>query len=172
MRRFKTILGIAWAAAAIPIVLAGFIGSDSLGARAVTATGIRVSPWYTGGDSLRCEDHGGWRTVIHREVTRGLLGERPEGFVQVDFKPDGDSSLPVQIDAEIDLDGEGSADVRVRLDTRKNTVELIALDRGSVGPARIATASRSRGNWSGVGEVIDMGRWRVLRIGIRNPRRG
>ena len=155
MRRFRAILGTAWAAAALPIVLAGFFGMDRCSKQLVAATGIQVSPWFTGGEALRTEDHGSWQTVIHRPVFDGLFRQRRSGFVQVDWKPTGETPLPPKIEESEDLDGDGSADVRILLDTVANRAEVASLSRR---PASLR-------------EVFDMGKWRALRIDLRNPNR-
>ncbi len=167
--RLTSVFGIAWAAAAIPLVLFGFMGMDAGAGKLVRATGISVSPWFTGGDSLRSEDHGAWRAVIHRPVTRGLLGERRDGFVQVDWKPAPGAALPQEIEQSVDLDGEGTPDVRVLLDTVRNRAEVRPLAGASVA-CRASTAEGKplpNGSWSGIGEVIDMEGWRLVRIAIR-----
>ncbi len=173
MKRLTAFFGIAWAVMAVPLVLAGFMGMDRFAGRLVHATGLRVSPWYTGGDSLRCEDRGSWRAVIHEPVLRGLLGERREGFIQIDCKPAAGAALPVSIDDLVDLDGDGTPDVRLQCDTRGDQAALEPLGGASIEARPVAFAGSGRGSrdWRGIGEVIDMGSWKVIRVPIRNPHR-
>ena len=112
--RIKAVLGTTWAALALPIVLGTFFGMDTLGRKMATATGLRISPWYSGGDVVRGIDHPSYRTRIHEPVFGSLLGRRKVGCVQVDFlsgsAADSLAPLPDPITEEIDFDSDGSAD--------------------------------------------------------------
>ena len=61
-------------------------------------------------------------TRIHQTVFQALIGERREGFVQVDWAPI--DALPDTIDEEIDYDGDGSADFRVEFDTQARQADI------------------------------------------------
>lgn len=115
MKRVMTIAGYTWAAACVAVVLITFFGHPYLTARFASATGITVSPRYTGGEILRTVDHGAYRTRIRRPVFDGLFGERRDGFIQIEWQPV--TALPAVIDEAIDLTGAGQAAFTVRLDT-------------------------------------------------------
>jgi len=51
-----------------------------------------------------------------------LIGERKEGFIQVDWTPL--DALPARIDEEIDADRDGQADFRVEVDTASKEATL------------------------------------------------
>ncbi len=155
MRRFQSILGTIWAAAALPVVLAGFFGMNTLSKGFVSATGLQVSPWFTGGEAVRSVNHGTWQTIIHRPVFDGLFRQRPSGFVQIDWKPVGEAKLPARIEEEVDLDGDGAADVRVAFDTVTNHAQVTSLDQRPVS----------------LRETFDPGGWRAVRLNVRNPKR-
>ncbi len=55
-------------------------------------------------------------------VFDALLWERSEGFIQVGWAPS--NALPARIDEEIDVDGEGRADLRVEVDTANKASTL------------------------------------------------
>jgi hypothetical protein len=80
----------------------------------VSATGLEISPQYTGGEVRYRSAQDGYRIDIHETVFPTLLGESREGFVQVDFGP---KSTVGQIDAEVDYDNDGAVDFRVQWDT-------------------------------------------------------
>jgi len=155
MKRLKAILGIVWAAAALPIVLGGFFGMDRCARQLVASTGIHISPWFTGGEAVRTTVHGGWQTIVHRPVFDGLFRDRPSGFIQVDWKPTGQAPLPQSIEESEDLDGDGSPDVRIVLDTRADHAEVFSLNQR---PASLR-------------EVFNMGTWRAVRVEVKNPNR-
>ena len=62
-------------------------GMTTSAARLASATGITVSPRFSGGEVIRSVDHGTYKTVIHRPVFDGLIGERRDGFIQIEWHP-------------------------------------------------------------------------------------
>lgn len=121
--RLKAFLAYALAGLMIVVALGTFMGRGFLAAKFVAVTGIKVSPWYTGGEVLRVVDHGRYRTVIHRPVFDALIGEKSEGFVQIDWEPR--DSLPATIAEDIAIRGDGDKDFRLILDTATGAAELI-----------------------------------------------
>jgi hypothetical protein len=119
MNRLKSILGYTWVSLALLIVLVTFIGNDTLSRRLVSATGLTVSPWMTGGAEAETIDHGAYRTVIRRPVFDGLVGKRSTGFVQIEWESK--EKLPVTVEEPIELRSEKGARFTVRLDTRAGT---------------------------------------------------
>ncbi|MDY6877388.1 MAG: hypothetical protein SWK90_14450 [Chloroflexota bacterium] len=122
MSKVKTVLGYIVASLSIPIILATFMGMPFWSKLLVSTTGVTISPWFTGGEVARTVDHDTYRTDIHRPVFDALIGERKQGFVQVDWAPL--ESLPARIDEEVDVDGDGQADFRVEWDTASDQATL------------------------------------------------
>lgn len=116
MSKITTIIGYTLAALAVPLVLVTFIGGQFWAETLVSVTGITVSPWVTGGEVARQVNHGAYQTSIHRPVFDWLIGQRPDGFVQVDWAPLG--ALPVQIVEDVDFDGDGQRDFHIVVDTQ------------------------------------------------------
>lgn len=135
MDSLKKISGYAWAILCLAVVPVMFIGNPYFGARLVSATGVTVSPWYSGGEVVRTVDHGTYKTIIHRPVFDGLIGKRKEGFIQVEWMPV--TALPTVIMDKIDFTGDGKEDFTFRLDTadgigtltahRPSVIDLITL---------------------------------------------
>jgi hypothetical protein len=131
MRKLKAVLGYALAGLALVIVLATLMGMNAWEKLLVDATGVRVSPWFTGDEVVRTVTHGGYETRIHRPVFQALVGERDKGFVQVDWAPA--DSLPAQLEDAIDYDDDGAVDFLVRLDTGGGRAEVTPVGAGVIG---------------------------------------
>jgi len=153
MSRFKTVGGYILAALAVPLVLAVFIGQNYWMKELVAITGVKVSPWETGGDVINTIDHGEYQTAIHEQVFQGLLGEKKEGLVQVDWQPA--ENLPDHIDEYIDYDADGKNDFYIELDTKSNQAYVLPLQTGVIG--------------LGKNYVLKDGQ--AVRVRIKNPRR-
>jgi hypothetical protein len=122
MNRLKSVLGYGWAVLAIFIVLATFMANGYFSRELASATGVTVSPWYSGGEVTKTNEHGTYRTLIHRPVFDGLLWERTVGFVQVNWEPS--EGLPSVIEEKINFNGDKEADFLIRLDTRTGRAVL------------------------------------------------
>jgi hypothetical protein len=122
MSKLKSFLGYTIAALGLPIILATFMGMSFWAETLVSVTGVTISPWYTGGRVAHTIDHGTYHTDVHPPVFDALIGERKEGFVQVDWAPS--HALPTHIDEEIDADGDGQMDFRIEVDTENNRATL------------------------------------------------
>ena len=106
--RLKACIGYAIAILTIPISLATLFGMSFFSHQLVDITGIKVSPWFTGGEIVQVIDHGTYRTLMHRPVFDGLISERTIGFIQIDWEPG--NNLPLIIRDEIDYNSDGIAD--------------------------------------------------------------
>jgi len=153
MQKFKAILGYVWAALPIPLVLATLFGMSTWMNLLVSGTGLTISPWFTGDVVARTVERDGYEMRIHRPVFQALIGERREGFVQVDWGPL--EALPAQVDEEVDFDGDGQADFRVVLDTENGQATLTPLTEYVL-------------SLSGTYRLDDA--WAV-RVALKNPRR-
>jgi hypothetical protein len=99
------------AALLVPFVLYGGF------AKGVAALGLHVDEVYSGGPTLRTIQHGAYTIAVHREVTPHMLqSEKP--FVQLDWSPA--SALPSQVSDDVDVDGDGQADLRVNFAAAKD----------------------------------------------------
>ena len=116
MSKLKAFFGYALAALGLPITLATFMGLGFWANSLVSATGLRVSPWYTGDAVAHTVAHDGYETCIHKPVFMALIGERSEGFVQVDWAPP--LRVPAQMAEDVDYNADGQPDFRVELDTQ------------------------------------------------------
>jgi len=123
MAKIKSILGTMVAVLSTLIMLAVIPGIMFLAEPLIAVTGLTISPKYSGGEVVQTIDHDAYQTQVHRMVFDDvLIGERKEGFIQVDWTPR--DALPARIDEEIDADGDGQADFRVEVDTANEETTL------------------------------------------------
>jgi|ERR1035438_3922609 hypothetical protein len=145
MNTARKILGYSWAVLPIPLVLVLFFGLDSWAKMLAQSTGIRVSPWMTGGEIVRTLPHEGYETRIHRPVFDGLLGPRARGFVQVDWVTVPPTAvLPERTGETIDYDHDGVMDFEVELDSKANHATLKPLQPGVLGCERVMLLKNGR----------------------------
>jgi hypothetical protein len=153
MKKIRTILAYIFAAMAVPILLATFIGSDFWAKKLVAGTGLAVSPWYTGGEVTSVLERRQYKLAVHRPVFDGLFGSRASGFIQLDIEPAGET-LPAEIVEKIDIDADGSSDFQITVDTANKTAKINSTD------PRIC----------GVENVTAVGEKRLIRVLLRNTR--
>ncbi len=96
-------IGYIWAALATPAVILVMMYGENLSRALVAATGLTISPRFSGGEITRTVDHGRYRTSIRRPVFDGLTGDRKDGFIQLDWEPA--ASLPGILREELDIYG-------------------------------------------------------------------
>ena len=127
MKKLYSILGYGWAVLTILIVLATFMGNNYFSKKFASATGVTVSPRFSGGEVTQVIEHGTYTTFVHRPVFDSLVGERSEGFVQVDWKPA--RGLPAVIAESLALaDGER---ISIQLDTKTGSANLAPARTGA-----------------------------------------
>jgi hypothetical protein len=122
MRIVKSVIGYAWGACAVLIVLASFIGSDYFSHKLAEATNVTISPWFSGGEVMATMEHGAYRALVHRPVFHGLFSERDTGFIQIQWEPR--EALPATVKEAIDYDGDGRTDFTITLDTTTGRAAL------------------------------------------------
>jgi hypothetical protein len=155
IRKMKSGLGVAWAAACLVLILVTFVGLDFWSKTFARGTGIRISPYFSGGEVRQTIDHGSYKALLHRMVFDGLAGERSKGFVQIDWIPLEKQSLPAVLEEDLDIDGDGSNECSIRVDTVRGKTELLRQVDWVLGPEPLITADSER----------------TLRVRLRNPRR-
>jgi hypothetical protein len=121
----KAILGYAAAgltilgAVLIPFVLIGLF------TRGVASTGVRIDPVFSGGALVRTLDKGAYRVGVYEPVLRRSPLARQKPFVQLTWSPV--SALPAHVADDIDVDGDGRADLHVVFDTAALRVDVTPL---------------------------------------------
>lgn len=122
MNKIKTILGFLWAAAVVILIPAGFMASDGLAKKLVYASGMKITPMYTGGEVAKTIENKDYTTIIHKPVFACLVGESQKGFVQVVWRAKG--ALPAMLEEKIDIDGDEKPDFTLKFDTAAKTASF------------------------------------------------
>jgi len=127
-------------AACVPFVLIGAF-SD-----VVAHAGLHIDPMYSGGTIARTVQRDGYRIVVYQPVQPRML-ERIDPFVQIVFEPV--DRLPAHVSDEVDLDGDGQADVSVSFTvpadaSAKMHGDVTALNGGYISLTNVADESFSR----------------------------
>jgi len=151
MTAIKSFFGYSISFLAIPLVMAVFIGLGSWSALLINGTGVKISPWFSGGDVARIVDHGAYVTRIYHPVFSGILGQRRVGFVQVDWSKK--ASVPAQIDERVGFSMDGTPGFRIQWNTLTDAITLT-----SVNPAVIGLRSHDT-----LSDRL------VVRVDLRNP---
>jgi hypothetical protein len=152
--RMKSGFGTTWAVLCFVLVLATFLGLGFWERTLAEGTGIRISARFSGGEVRKVVDHGSYQSLVHRLVFDGLVADRAEGFVQIDWVPAKGQTLPALLEEDFDIDGDGLNEVRLRVDVTQGKAELVRDASWVVGLDPLIAADSER----------------ILRVRLRNPR--
>jgi hypothetical protein len=133
MRRLKATFGYTGAALTVVAALATPMFLMNVFARGVAATGVRVDPTYTGGEPARVSERGGYSITVNRPVVPAAPLSRVPRFVQLSWSPA--AALPPEVSDEVDLDGDGAPDCRVRFAVPRDARARLRVDVEPLGPA-------------------------------------
>ena len=92
----------------------------------IGSAGLRIHPMYSGGEISRVIERDGYTIRVNRPVLRKTPIEQFDPFVQLTWTPA--SALPERVDEEVDLDGDGSPEARIRFAVPKDPVLELAVD--------------------------------------------
>ena len=106
-------------AALTPFLLYGWFQS------AIGAAHLRIDPTYSGGDISHVIEREGYRIVVNRPVPRRSALQSIGPFVQITWTPA--DRLPARVSEQVDIDGDGTPDVLVSIDTQKLVVDVTPL---------------------------------------------
>jgi hypothetical protein len=131
MQRLQPVLGYAGAILTVVAMLVGPFVLFPLFERGIAASGVEVDAVYTGGAVARVVAKDGYRITVRRPVRARALLARPVAFVQLEWAPA--AALPARVADEVDLDGDGRADVTVRFAVPADTTAALFVDATPAG---------------------------------------
>jgi len=124
MKKIKLISGIAWAFATLILIIVLFPGLNNVSASAARLPFMKINPNYTGGEIARQFISEGCTLSVRKPVFDGLIGERKNGFVQVDWR----GALPDKINDTIDYNLDGSPDFCILINRKEFITNLVSLN--------------------------------------------
>ena len=124
MTQIKKFLGYALAWLSVPIVLATFMGMNFWAQQLATTTGVKVSPWFTGGEEAKVLSRNEYQVVIHHPVFDGLIWEKKKGFIQINWRPM--AALPGKIVEAVDVTGDGQPDFTIEVEPANLRAKMLS----------------------------------------------
>jgi len=124
MKTLKIIAGLTWAFACLIFIIMLFPSLNPLANKVSMYPFMKINPNYSGGEIVRELNKENYTISIHRTVFDGLVCERKNGFVQIDWR----GKLPRVINDTIDFDNDNSKDFIVGIDTTNAKSKITALN--------------------------------------------
>jgi hypothetical protein len=125
MKKLKIIAGVTWAFAGLILIIILFPGLNSFSASASRLPFMKINPNYSGGEVVKQMISDGCTLSVRKPVFDGLLGERKNGFVQIDWR----GQIPEIIKDTIDFNLDGLPDFSVMIMRKEAKTELVPLNR-------------------------------------------
>ena len=126
MQRLKSVLGYVGAGLTVVAMMVMPFVLFPLFQHGVAATGVEVDAVYSGGTVARVVPKDGYRIVVNRPVHSRALLARPADFVQLAWEPA--AALPPHVADEVDLDGDGRADLTACFEVPADTTAALFVD--------------------------------------------
>ncbi len=103
MKKIKITLGVTWAFVALIMIIILFPGINDFSSRLSKLSFMKIHPRYSGGDPGSRIISGRCTLDIRKPVFKGLISDRENGFVQLDWRGD----LPELLNDSVDYDNDG-----------------------------------------------------------------
>jgi hypothetical protein len=129
MKKVKIVAGIIWAILCLIAMIAFFPGFNSLAGSLAKLPFMKINPNMSGGEIAHENIHAGCTLVTHRPVFDGLIKDRKNGFVQVDWR----GEVKEEINDTIDYDLNGTPDFSIRINTATADTRLDPLSQDVTG---------------------------------------
>jgi hypothetical protein len=120
MKKVKLISGLIWAFLCLILIVALFPGLTSFSASLSRAPFMRIHPRYSGGDIEKQLVKEGYTLDIRKPVFNGLINDRKNGFIQLDWR----GTLPEKTGDTIDYNNDGIQDFYILIDTKTQKTEM------------------------------------------------
>ena len=125
MKKTKIIAGIMWAILGLFLILILFPRFGNFTLSASKLPFMKINPRYSGGDIASERISVNCTLIIRKPVFNGLLKERKNGFVQIDWR----GNIPEKIDDTIDVDSDSIPDFGIMIDTKASNTQLQPMNK-------------------------------------------
>jgi hypothetical protein len=124
MKKIKIAAGILWAILCLLLILVLFPGLNNFSYGVSRLPFMKINPNLTGGEAAERIVMGSCTLVVRKPVFDGLIGERKQGFVQIDWR----GNLPYIISDTIDFDMDKKPDFAIRISRSEPSTVLTPLN--------------------------------------------
>ena len=129
MKKIKIIVGISWAFLGLILIIILFPGLNSYSVSVSKLPFMKLNPIYSGGEVAQQIISDKCTLDIRRPVFNGFIGERSNGFVQMDWR----GNVPQLINDSIDYDQDGIKDFCILVDRNNKKTVLKPFNRNVKG---------------------------------------
>jgi hypothetical protein len=163
----RAVKALAYVAAALTVAVAVLTPFVLLGwfTRAAATVDVHVDESYSGGETASTIARPGYRIVVNRPVVSKALLPQVPPFVQLAWTPAG--ALPPTVVDDVDLDGDGRADLRARFDVPEDPNAGMRVDVTPLTPRVVAMRGVSRDSFASL--IARVGDRIVVRVPLREP---
>jgi hypothetical protein len=134
MKRIRILAGTIWALLCMILILILFPGLNSFSGSAAKLPFMKINPKFSGGEVTKQIISENYSIEIRKPVFDGLIKERKNGFVQVDWR----GNVPDVINDTIDYDLDNLADFRILVNRSQKITEINSFN-SKVGEIIIST---------------------------------
>ena len=120
MKKVKITAGIIWAILCLILIIILFPGLNNFSTAASKLPFMKINPRYSGGEVAGQVITPGCTLLIRKPVFNGLLGERKNGFVQLDWR----GNIPDEVKDTIDYDLDKVPDFGITIDRLNQKTSL------------------------------------------------
>ena len=124
MKKIKIVAGIFWAILCLLLILVLFPGLNNFSSGISRLPFMKINPNLTGGEAAEQIVMKSCTLVVRKPVFDGLIGERKQGFVQIDWR----GNLPEIVSDTIDYDLDKKPDFVIRISRSESSTVLKLLN--------------------------------------------
>jgi hypothetical protein len=120
MEKVKIAAGIAWAFICLILIIILFPGLTGFSSSLSKLPFMKIHPRYAGGEIAKQIVKDSYTLDVRKPVFKGLIGDRKDGFVQLDWR----GTLPEEVRDTIDYDFDGIPDFIILVNTKRSETEM------------------------------------------------
>jgi hypothetical protein len=124
MKKIKIAAGILWSILCLLLILVLFPGLNNFSSGISRLPFMKINPNLTGGEAAEQIVMKSCTLVVRKPVFDGLIGERKQGFVQIDWR----GNLPEIVSDTIDYDLDKKPDFVIRISRSESSTVLKPLN--------------------------------------------